>query len=138
MGAMRSLRSITLTVHQSLEPWFDDVLALLTLAPLEVFQMYSHSTSVAVPNRFWRALAVAHGSRLKRFAAYRMMMGLDTIRDICESCVKLEQLFIVVAPTAMVCCSEPMVQTQRLSLDTNSAFIRHLIITRTEFAYYPH
>ena len=143
MGAMRSLRSIMLTLHQqsqSLEPWFDNVMALLAPAPLEVFQMYSLNTFVAAPvtNRFWRALAATHGSRLKRFAVHRMMIGLDAIRDICEMCVKLEQLFIVIAPTAMVCCSHSMSQTQRLSLDTNSAFIRRFVIMRTEFAYHPH
>jgi hypothetical protein len=109
---MRSLRSITLTLHQqsqSLGPWFNDVMTLLAPAPLEVFQMYSVNTFVAAPvtNRFWRALATTHGNRLKRFAVHRMMIGLDAIRDICEMCVKLEQLFIVIAPTAMVCFSNP-------------------------------
>ena len=143
MGAMRNLRSITLTLYQhsqSLEPWFDDVIALLAPAPLEVFQMYSVNTFVAAPvtNRFWDALAMAHGSMLKKFAVHRMMIGLDAIRDICERCMKLEQLFIVVAPAVMVCYSDPLMQTQRLSLDTNSAFLRHLVIMRTEFAYHPH
>ena len=115
IGAMRSLRSITLTLHQQsqpLEPWFDDVMALLAPAPLEVFQVYSLNAFVAAPvtNKFWRALATTHGSRLKRFAVHRMMIGLDAIRDICERCVKLEQLFIVITPTAMVSCSAPMVQ----------------------------
>ena len=143
MGAMRSLRSITLTLHQhsqSLGPWFNDVMTLLAPAPLEVIQMYSVNTFVAAPvtNRFWSALVTTHGGRLKRFAVHRMMIGLDAIRDICERCVKLEQLFIVIAPAAMVCFSNPMVQTQRLSLDTNSAFIRRFVIMRTEFAYHPH
>ncbi len=115
IGATRRLRSITLTLHQQsrpLEPWLNDVLTLLAPAPLEVFQMYSLNTFVAAPvtNTFWQALVTIHGNRLRRFAVHRMMIGLDAIRDICERCVKLEQLFIVIAPTTMVCCPDLVVQ----------------------------
>ncbi|KAK2460845.1 hypothetical protein APHAL10511_007315 [Amanita phalloides] len=106
IGAMHRLRSITLTLRQQsqpLESWLSDVLDLLAPAPLDVFQMYSLSTFVAAPvtNRFWKALVTAHGNRLTRFSVHRMMIGLDAIRDVCERCTKLEQLFIVVAPATL-------------------------------------
>lgn len=105
-GAMKRLRSITLTVRQQSQPlssWFDDVLVLLAPAPLEVFQIYSLNTSANTPatDNFCRAIVSAHGDRLVRFAVHRTWIGLDVIADICERCVKLEELYIVVPPTQL-------------------------------------
>ncbi|KAF8639215.1 hypothetical protein AX17_001700 [Amanita inopinata Kibby_2008] len=104
--AMRRLRSITLTLRQQrqpLESWLEDVLVLLAPAPLEVFQIYSLSAFVEAPvtDGFWKALVDVHGGRLTRFAVHRMLIGLDAIRDVCERCVRLEQLFIVIEPEAL-------------------------------------
>ncbi|KAF8635641.1 hypothetical protein AX15_000276 [Amanita polypyramis BW_CC] len=106
MGAMRHLRSITLTPHQQsqpLEPWLEDVLLLLAPAPLEVFQMYPPDAFIASPvtNKFWQALVTMHGGRLTRFAVHRMVIGWDTVRDVCERCGQLEQLFIVITPATL-------------------------------------
>ncbi|PFH50858.1 hypothetical protein AMATHDRAFT_144018 [Amanita thiersii Skay4041] len=105
-NSLHRLRSITLTIrqqHQPLEKWLGNVLALLAPAPLEVFQIYSLGMFIEAPvtDAFWRALVTTHGPHLTRFSVHRMLIGLDTIQDVCERCVRLEQLFIVVEPASL-------------------------------------
>ena len=109
IGAMQRLRSITLTLGQQpesqpLESWLEDVSSLLAPTPLEIFQMYSLNTFTigSVANRFWQTFVIAHGVRLTKFVVHRMIIGLDSIRDVCERCTKLEQLFIVIPPASLV------------------------------------
>ena len=105
-GALSRLRSITLTVHQQLllSTWMNNVLKLLSLAPLEVFQIYSTDAFFESPstNHFWSQLVTAHEHRLKRFSVHRMLMSLDAIDDICRRCTSLEQFFLVLEPGCLV------------------------------------
>ncbi|KAF9026810.1 hypothetical protein BDZ89DRAFT_987670 [Hymenopellis radicata] len=97
---LHTLRSVTLTVHHHLplKDWTESVLSLLASSPLEVFQIYSTGAVFESPPtaQFWRNIVSSHGSRLTRFSVHRMLIGLDSIEDICRRCTRLEQLFIVV------------------------------------------
>ncbi|KAJ4490197.1 hypothetical protein J3R30DRAFT_3279097 [Lentinula aciculospora] len=101
-NAFRCLRSITLTVNQQipLNAWMDEVAALLPASvPLETFQVYSSGTFIEespVTERFWSDLVNTHQDRLTRFSIHRMLISLNTIKDICQRCTKLEQLFVVI------------------------------------------
>ena len=105
-GTLAQLRSITLTVHQQLplDTWMDNVLVLLSLAPLEIFQIYSTDVFFESPstNHFWFKLVTMHGHRLKRFSVHRMLVSLDAIDDICRRCTSLEQFFLVLEPGSLV------------------------------------
>lgn len=106
-GVLNQLRSITLTVHQhlvSVTQWMDDVLDLLSLSPLHVFQIYSTGPffDALTTDHFWITLALQHGHRLIRFSTHRMLISLKAIDDICIKCTALEQLFIVIEPNSLV------------------------------------
>lgn len=105
-GTLARLKSITLTVHQQLplDAWMNDVLNLLSLAPLEKFQIYSSGAFFESPStdRFWAQLVKTHGRRLVRFSVHRMLISLDAINAICVGCTSLEQLFVVVEPSSLV------------------------------------
>lgn len=50
----------------------------------------------------FRGLVKVHGERLKRISVHRMLIGLDVIREICASCMKMEEFFVVVEPGGLV------------------------------------
>jgi hypothetical protein len=104
--SLARLRSITLTVHQQLplENWMTNTLGMLSLAPLEIFQIYSTGVFVESlsTNHFWSQLVTTHGHRLKRFSVHRMLISLDAIDDICRRCTALEQFFLVIEPASLV------------------------------------
>ncbi|KIJ64685.1 hypothetical protein HYDPIDRAFT_153403 [Hydnomerulius pinastri MD-312] len=97
--AFRRLRAITLTVHVHipLDRWTHDVEELLSPAPLEVFSIYSTTTSIRTPisDDFWKSIITKHGPRLKRFSIHRMQISLAALQIICSQCPLLEQLFVV-------------------------------------------
>ena len=105
-GTLFRLRSITLTVdeHTSLLDWQRDVLALLAPAPLQRFHISTVGGHVGhrLGDDFCRAIVNAHGARLTRFSVHRMRMSIAAIANICERCVVLEQLFIVVEQDDLV------------------------------------
>lgn len=108
--AFRRLRAITLTVHihMPLDKWTRDVGDLLSSAPLEVFSIYSTTTSIwtPIPDGFWKNIAAKHGQRLKRFSVHRMQISLAALEVICSQCPLLEQLFIVVEQRELVSRSQ--------------------------------
>jgi len=112
------LRSVTLTVHQQqpLDVWMTNVLNLLSLAPLEIFQIYSTGALFESPptNPFWSQLVRTHGLRLKRFSVHRMLISLGAIDDICRHCTSLEQLFIVVEPGSLQMLGSCLAQSRSL------------------------
>jgi hypothetical protein len=93
--------------HTSIEDWILDVPALLSSSPLEEFQIYSTGPVFeSLPTvDFWMAIVNTHGSRLTRFSVHRMLIGLDSIEDICRRCPELEELFIVIEHAALVMVS---------------------------------
>ncbi len=107
---LHTLRSVTLTVHHHLplKDWTESVLSLLASSPLEVFQIYSTGAVFESPPtaQFWRNIVSHHGSRLTRLSVHRMLIGLDSIEDICRRCTRLEQLFIVVEYESLVSISQ--------------------------------
>lgn len=80
-----------------LAEWTRDVGDLLSSAPLEVFSIYSTSTSIWTPilDEFWKDIMAKHGQRLRRFSVHRMQISLAALEVICSQCPLLEQLFIV-------------------------------------------
>jgi hypothetical protein len=113
-GSLLRLRSITLTINtqtaNDISKWLQEVEALLSLSPIEVFQVYStfahfDAGLLVAMNKFCSKIVTTHGQRLTRFAAHRMRIGIDVIRDICLRCVALEQLFVVAHSKELVCAS---------------------------------
>ncbi|KIM82848.1 hypothetical protein PILCRDRAFT_820136 [Piloderma croceum F 1598] len=103
-GSLLRLRSITLTINtqtaSDIPKWLQEVEALLSLSPIEVFQVYStfayfDASAMVAMNKFCSKIVTTHGQRLTRFAAHRMRIGMDVVLDICLRCVVLEQLFVV-------------------------------------------
>lgn len=117
-AALARLQSISLTVHQQLplDIWMNNVLDLLSLAPLEIFQIYSTGAFFEPPstNHFWSQLVTMHGHRLKRFSVHRMLVSLDAIDDICRRCTSLEQLFIVIEPGSLNMVGACLAQSRTL------------------------
>jgi len=117
-GALAQLRSITLTVHQQLplDTWMCNVLDLLSLAPLEIFQIYSTGAFFESPrtNDFWSQLVTTHGHRLRRFSVHRMLLSLDAIDDICRRCPSLEQFFLVLEPESLQMLGACLAQSRTL------------------------
>ncbi len=87
---LHRLRSITLTINQQtpLQTWMADVQQFLAFSPLEVFQIYSTGAFFESPMTygFWREIINTHGMRLTRFSVHRMLVGLESIQDICRRC----------------------------------------------------
>ena len=81
-----------------------DVLHLLSVAPLQIFQIYSIGAIFESPttDSFWSKIVTTHFARLTRFSVHRMLISLDAINDICRRCACLEQLFVVVEQDALV------------------------------------
>ncbi|GLB39724.1 hypothetical protein LshimejAT787_0702340 [Lyophyllum shimeji] len=104
-GTLSKLTSITLTVHPQLplDVWMNDVLTLLSAAPLRNFHIYSTGAFYESPSTepFWSQLVATHGPRLLRFSVHRMLISLKSIEDICRRCTNLQQLFIVVEPESL-------------------------------------
>lgn len=104
--AFRQLKAITLTahIHMPLAEWTRDVGDLLSSAPLEVFSIYSTSTSIWTPilDEFWKSIVAKHGQRLRRFSVHRMQISLAALEVICSGCPLLEQLFIVAEQRELV------------------------------------
>ena len=87
-----------------LAEWTREVGELLSSAPLEVFMIYSTSTSTwaPIPDEFWKGIVVKHGQRLRRFAVHRMQISLAALEVVCSQCPLLEQLFVVVEQRDLV------------------------------------
>ena len=103
-GALRQLRSITLTVETAPRAggtrtsWPIDVANLLAGAPLERFHISSLGGDLSVgglDEQFCADIVTAHGERLRRFSVHRLRMTLESVRDVCARCPNLEQLFVV-------------------------------------------
>lgn len=105
-GALRRLRSITLTIYfqMSLKDWVKYVVHLLSASPLETFRIYSAGLSLDSPisDELWSQLILTHGQRLLRISVHRMLISWEAIHNICVQCTKLEQLFLVVDPDFLV------------------------------------
>lgn len=104
--ALKRLRSVTLTVQQQvpMKEWISGVIDLLSLSPLELFQIYSTGAFFESPmtDDLWNKLISTHGNRLVRFSIHRMLISLEAIQNICVKCGNLEQLFVVVEPSSLV------------------------------------
>ena len=105
-GALRRLRSVTLTIYfqMSLMDWVKDVVHLLSTSPLEIFQIYSAGLSLDSPisDELWSQLILTHGKRFLRISVHRILISWEAIHSICVQCAKLEQLFLVVDPSSLV------------------------------------
>jgi hypothetical protein len=113
-GSLLRLRSITLTINtqtaSDIPKWLQEVEVLLSLSPIEVFQVYStfayfDAGPMVAMNEFCSKIITTHGQRLTRFSAHRMRISMDVILDICLRCVVLEQLFVVAHSKELVCAS---------------------------------
>lgn len=114
---LHRLRSITLTINQQtpLQTWMADVQQFLAFSPLEVFQIYSTGAFFESPMTygFWREIINTHGTRLTRFSVHRMLVGLESIQDICRRCLNLEQLFVVIEQGTLVIPRPPSLDHSR-------------------------
>lgn len=106
---LHTLQSFTVTVnHQTpLEKWTQNIFDLLLTSPLEVFQIYSSGPVLESPPTvdLWKQIVSVHGQRLRRFSVHRMLIGMESIEDICRRCPSLKELFIVVEHKSLVRCS---------------------------------
>jgi len=102
--AFRRLTSVTLQVHiNNIQTWMNDIIEMLSAAPLERFHVYATTTSSLTMDEFWKYIVTMHGSRLKRFSVHRMKISLDALHDICFRCSVLEELFIFIDRRDLVC-----------------------------------
>ncbi|KAI0767578.1 hypothetical protein C8Q74DRAFT_1281089 [Fomes fomentarius] len=117
-GTLSRLRSITLTVddHTSLAEWQQHVLDLLSSAPLQQFHISTIGGHVGhrLSDDFCSAIVSAHGSRLTRFSVHRMRTSINAIADICQRCIVLQQLFIVVDQNDMDALGPCFAQARKL------------------------
>lgn len=138
-GVLKRLRSITLTVHQqlSMKEWIAGVIDLLSMSPLELFQIYSTGAFFESPmtDNLWSQLILTHGKRLIRFSVHRMLISLEAIKAICMQCTNLEQLFVVVEPTSLV---SSLYATKRSILIFCSATIGKMSLFCQETTNYTH
>ncbi|KAK1225091.1 hypothetical protein PQX77_011960 [Marasmius sp. AFHP31] len=119
INALSRLKSITLTLHQqiSVQHWTREVSGLLSSEiPLESFNIYSTGAFFESPvtSQLWNDIITAHRHRLVRFSVHRMLIGLDSIGEICTRCRKLEQLFVVVEPGLLTQLGEHLSKAKRL------------------------
>ena len=97
-GALRNLRSITISQYADLPSWGSHFLDMLSLSPLEFFHISSAGGDIgrALSEEFVDKLLSTHGHRLRRFSVQRMHISMAAIHDICQRCPNLEELFVVV------------------------------------------
>jgi len=105
-GSMISLKSLTLTLHAHLisDSWIKQMDDLLSLSPIELFQVYSVITTNDSPlaNLLVSSMLSAHGHRLTKFSVHRIRLDLNTIREVCRRCPELNQLFITLSSRDIV------------------------------------
>lgn len=105
-NALSRLHSITLTLYVGVDltAWESQVLALLSLSPLEQFHISTAGGHVgpSLSDAFCANLLATHGARLTRFSVQRMRMSLQAIELVCRSCPELQQLFVVVEQRSLV------------------------------------
>lgn len=98
--ALARLKSVTLTIHQQipLDNWTRDVIDLLSVAPLQEFQIYATDAFIEsrTTDEFWSEIIKTHYSRLTRFSVHRMLISASAIDNICRRCIALEELFVVI------------------------------------------
>ncbi|KIY67243.1 hypothetical protein CYLTODRAFT_437122 [Cylindrobasidium torrendii FP15055 ss-10] len=119
-NVLHTLRSFTVTVnHQTpLEQWTQDIFDLLLASPLEVFQIYSSGPVLESPPTvdLWKRIVSVHGKRLRRFSVHRMLIGMESIDDICRRCPNLKELFIVVEHQSLKQLQSILPLVQRLEV----------------------
>jgi hypothetical protein len=108
-----NLRSITLTApaysgpraEYLVQEWFSALLVTLASSPIERLHVYASwdKSSHAVPDTFVRSVAGTHKARLQRFSVHRMGLSLSAIEYLCQTCPKLEELFVTIADNQLVC-----------------------------------
>lgn len=115
-----------------------EVCSLLSTAPLEVFQIYSTGPFVEslATDDFWRNMAAIHCARLTRFSVHRMLISLDAIDNLCQTCTALEQLFVVVEQHSLVIYYQSDLLPRNLNSMTGSTF--DMLIKRETIACCSH
>lgn len=88
-----------------MKEWINDVLNLISASPLERFQIYSIGVSfeALITEDLWNNLVLVHASRLVRISVHRMLISLEAIANICSQCTNLEELFVVMESSTLVC-----------------------------------
>lgn len=114
-SSLRSLTSITLTlpilalIGISFRTWATNVNEMLSSSPLESFHIYgafnTRTYSLLDVDTLFRSIVDNHAPRLRRFSMHRMAANLSAIRDICGRCTRLEELFVVIDHSDVVCGS---------------------------------
>ncbi|KAH7910379.1 hypothetical protein BJ138DRAFT_1173181 [Hygrophoropsis aurantiaca] len=93
------LQNITLTTstEKTLSVWIKDVNTLLAALPLETLHLNAPPplVNVQMTSDFWRNIVDAHSTLLTSFSIHRIQIDIDSLRDICYKCHRLEQIFIV-------------------------------------------
>ncbi|KAI0062515.1 hypothetical protein BV25DRAFT_1803980 [Artomyces pyxidatus] len=101
-GGLTSLTSFTLTIHPDhrADVWMSSAVVLLSQSPLEIFQVYATSASYhrLLADRFCMRIVSMHGHRLKRFSFHRLRISLDALEHMCQTCLRLQELFVLVSP----------------------------------------
>ncbi|KAI0684903.1 hypothetical protein BC835DRAFT_588106 [Cytidiella melzeri] len=97
--ALRSLHSISIHIDTKLssQRWTQHVMDLLACSPLQTFHLSSFSgeATADLSDDFCAAIVHSHFQTLRKFSVDRMRLSMAAIRDICNRCVGLERLFVV-------------------------------------------
>jgi len=110
---LRRLQSITLSIPplsfpDNYEQLCVGIVSLLSQSPLEAFHFYPTSRwhldkddgggASMASESLWDKLIHNHAKTLRRVSIYQITITSKTLTMICESCMKLEDLFVVVWP----------------------------------------
>ena len=110
-GGLTSLRSFTSTIHRKslTEGWINATELFLKVSPLEVFQSYvPFSDSIgALADTLCVRIVNQHRDHLVRFFSHRQCISLGAVEHVCVSCPRLEELFVAIHYTEMVCLFLP-------------------------------
>ncbi|KAI9509537.1 hypothetical protein F5148DRAFT_996446 [Russula earlei] len=118
VGGLTSLLSFTLATHPKslVHSWMNGTELLLKASPLEIFQIYVPDSAVegAAADMFCVRIVEQHRDRLSMFSFHPQRIGLGVIEDVCISCLRLEELFVVIYDAEMVLLIPALAQAKRL------------------------
>lgn len=91
---------------------------MLQESPLEEFHISSNGGEIGlgISTEFCAEIARTHFINLKRFSVHRLRMSLAAVKEICQRCSRLEQLFVTMDQDDLVCI-EP---TEPVSLSNDA------------------
>ena len=77
---------------------------MLTASPLEEFHISSNGGEVGlgISTGFCSDIVITHCLSLRRFSVHRLRMSLAAVKEVCQRCPHLEQLFVTMEQDDLV------------------------------------